>query len=98
MKRTYKEMKFRPNIGQHDLETKIRQIRGFLEKKLQVKISIIMRGRENLHRELGMEVINKLIEATKDLGKMDKVQINNNMYYSTLSPFLRHSEQSANSG
>src|SRR5512137_1859955 len=52
-----KEMKFHSNVGEHDYATKVNHTKAFLEKGFKVKISLTFRGRENVHRELGFEVI-----------------------------------------
>lgn len=91
MAKTFKEMRFHPNIGEHDLGFKVKQIRKFLQKQLQVKIAISMRGRENLHRDLAILLMNKLSQQTSDLGRMDppadKARLNGNTYNSVISPF-----------
>ncbi len=70
-KQVIKEMKFHPNVGDHDYETKINHIKGFLEKGFKVKISLAFRGRENAHRELGFELINRVIKDTGDVGVVE---------------------------
>ena len=60
-----KEIKFRPNIGDHDLDVKISRIREFLEEDNKTKIRIFFRGREIVHPELGRAL------ATKILGGVD---------------------------
>ena len=57
-----KQMRLGLKIGQHDLEVKLRKIRGFLADGDKVKITIMFRGREMAHQELGFELINKIIE------------------------------------
>ena len=63
-----KEIKFHANVGDHDFQTKMNHIRGFLEDNIKVKISLYFRGRENAHRELGFEVIKRVILEAADLG------------------------------
>jgi len=57
-----KEIKFHASVDTNDLETKIRQIRSFLEEGHKVKLTLQYRGRENAHKELGMEVVKGVIE------------------------------------
>lgn len=63
-----KEIKFHVNVGDHDFMTKVKHIREFLEENIKVKISLYFRGRENAHRELGFEVINRVLREVADLG------------------------------
>jgi translation initiation factor IF-3 len=56
-----KEVKFHSNVGEHDYATKVGHIHQFLEKGHKVKLTLTFRGRENVHRELGFEVINRVL-------------------------------------
>ena len=69
-KQTLKEMKFYPKIETHDYETKLRHIRRFLKENNPVRIQIWMRGREKLHPELAEELIQRIINDTEDIAKM----------------------------
>jgi len=66
-----KELKFRPNIGDHDLDVKINHIREFLEDDNKTKIRIFFRGREIVHPELGRVLANRIIERVADIGSVD---------------------------
>ena len=66
-----KEIKFHANVGEHDFETKVNHIRGFLEKGIKVKCSLFFRGRENAHRELGFEVMERVVKSCDDVGQAD---------------------------
>jgi len=70
-RRSVKEIKFRPNVAEHDYMTKINHARKFLEKGHKVKISLTFRGRENAHRELGVELVNRAVKDCEDLGVID---------------------------
>ncbi|MBQ4440457.1 MAG: translation initiation factor IF-3 [Kiritimatiellae bacterium] len=61
-----KEIKFHPGTDTNDFEMKLRQIRSFLKDGCKVKLSLQYRGRENAHRELGEDVINRVLECLKD--------------------------------
>ena len=61
-----KEIKFHPGTDTNDFNYKLNQIRGFLESGCKVKLTLQYRGRENAHRELGEEVINRVLEELKD--------------------------------
>ena len=66
-----KEVKFRPKIETHDLEFKVRHARRFLEEGNKVKLTLMFRGREQAHPELGQEVLQKVAEAVSDLGQVE---------------------------
>ena len=65
--RPVKEIKFHANVADHDYQTKLGHARGFLEKGHKVKVSLTFRGRENAHRELGFEVVKRVIADCEDL-------------------------------
>lgn len=67
-----KEVKFRPRTGAHDFEVKRNQIVHFLEDGNKVKATIMFRGREMAHRNLGWDMIDRLI---KDLGELVLVEV-----------------------
>ena len=56
-----KQMRFGLKIGANDLEIKLRKIRGFLSEGHKVRILIFFRGREMAHKELGYELINRVV-------------------------------------
>ena len=62
-----KEIKIRPQIGEHDFQTKLKHIREFLEEGDKVKITIVFKGREISHQELGERLLNRLGEELKGL-------------------------------
>lgn len=66
-----KEMKYRPKIGPGDFETKTRQVAKFLGQGHKVKITIMFRGREMSHQELGLKILNRVAE---EVGTMAKVE------------------------
>lgn len=55
-----KEMKFRPGTEEADYNTKMRQIKSFLEEGDKVKINLRYKGREMAHQEIGMQMIDKI--------------------------------------
>lgn len=66
-----KEVKIRPSTDRHDLETKIKHVRRFLEDGNKAKITVRFRGREMAHRELGMDILQKLIQEVAGIAKVD---------------------------
>lgn len=61
-----KQMKIGLKISDNDLGIKIRKIRGFLEDGDHVKILIVFRGREMAHKEIGEQLLNRILEELKD--------------------------------
>jgi translation initiation factor IF-3 len=66
-----KEVKFRPGIETHDFEFKTRHVRRFLGDGDKVRITIMFRGRQMAHPEFGVEVMERVVEAVKDIGKIE---------------------------
>jgi translation initiation factor IF-3 len=68
-----KEMKYRPKIGPGDFDTKTRQVAKFLEEGHKVKITIMFRGREVFHPELGKKILDRIADQMEGLGKSESV-------------------------
>lgn len=68
-----KEIRVSPVTGEHDLETKIKQARGFLEHHDKVLVKVRFRGREMQHQEEGHRVMNYIMEKLADLCKVEKM-------------------------
>jgi translation initiation factor IF-3 len=66
-----KEMKYRPKIGGGDFDTKTRKVAEFLDEGHKVKITIMFRGREVAHPELGMKILNRIAEIIGPHAKME---------------------------
>ncbi|WP_188908077.1 translation initiation factor IF-3 [Aureimonas endophytica] len=66
-----KEIKMRPNIDDHDYETKMKAVRRFFEEGDKVKVTLRFRGREMAHQELGMELLNRVREETAEVSKVE---------------------------
>lgn len=71
-----KEIKFRPNIDQHDYDTKMKSMHKFIDEGDKVKVTLRFRGRELAHQELGLEVLNRVRD---DMAEKAKVEQNPNM-------------------
>ncbi len=67
-----KEIKMRPNIDSHDFGHKIKHAREFLEKGDKVKFTLMFRGRELAHTELGFAVMTKVKDAIEDIANIEK--------------------------
>jgi translation initiation factor IF-3 len=63
-----KEIKLKPNIDDHDLQTKYRHARDFIAKGNKVKITCTFRGREMMHPEFGEKIMRKLCDDLEDIG------------------------------
>jgi translation initiation factor IF-3 len=66
-----KEMKYRPKIGPGDFDTKTRQVARFLEEGHKVKVTIMFRGREVFHPELGKRILDRIAEQTEGTAKVE---------------------------
>src|SRR5881275_18295 len=66
-----KEIKMRPNIDDHDYDTKMKKVFEFLEEGDKVKVTMRFRGREMAHGELGMAVLRRVQEQTGDVAKVE---------------------------
>jgi len=66
-----KEIKLRPKIGNHDYETKKGHVVRFLNQRAKVKVTIMFRGRENLHPERGRDLLMRMAEDVKDVGLIE---------------------------
>jgi len=66
-----KEMKYRPKIGPGDFETKTRKVEAFLGDGSKVKVTIMFRGREMQHPELGRRILDNVAEAVSHVGRVE---------------------------
>lgn len=68
-----KEIRITPNIDDHDLETKVRHARKFLGNGDKVKVSVRFRGRQNLHRDLGRDLLLRVVDLVEDIAQVDQM-------------------------
>lgn len=66
-----KEVRLSPKIDEHDYQTKLNQIKEFLEAKQRVRVTIVMRGRESIHKELGINLTERLIKDLEEFGYLE---------------------------
>ena len=66
-----KEVKFRPGIDEHDFDTKTRHARRFLEEGNKVKVTLMFRGRQIAHPELGKQVVDRVAQLLSDIAKIE---------------------------
>nr|WP_242532047.1 translation initiation factor IF-3 [Salipiger thiooxidans] len=68
-----KEIKFRPGTDTHDYDVKMRNVLKFLENGDKVKITLRFRGREMAHQNLGRELLERVAEDVKEVGKVENM-------------------------
>jgi len=66
-----KEMKYRPKIGPGDFATKTRKVEGFLSEGSKVKVTIMFRGREMQHPELGRRILDRVADTVAHVGRVE---------------------------
>jgi translation initiation factor IF-3 len=68
-----KEVKFRPKTGEHDYQFKLRNIQKFLAEKNKVKVSLMFRGREIAHANLGQALLERVIQDIGEAGQPEQM-------------------------
>ena len=68
-----KEVKFRPKTGEHDYQFKLRNIQKFLAEKNKVKVSLMFRGREIAHADLGKALLERVLADIGELGQPEQM-------------------------
>jgi translation initiation factor IF-3 len=68
-----KEMKYRPKIGTGDFDTKTRKVEKFLDEGHKVKVTIMFRGRETQHPELGRRILDNVAERVAQVARVEVV-------------------------
>lgn len=66
-----KQIRIKPHIEDHDFETKMKQARGFLEKKDKVRVNLFFSGREMAFRDQARTLLDKFIEGTADIAQVE---------------------------
>jgi len=67
-----KEIRFKPNIDEHDYATKLKQAIAFLSRKDKVKLNMFFRGRQMEHMDLGRKVLDRFINDIQSAGQVEK--------------------------
>jgi translation initiation factor IF-3 len=70
-----KEMKLRPKVADHDFQTKFRGVRQFLEQGEKVKVTIMFRGREMVHQDIGRRLLDRVADAAKEVAVVERAPI-----------------------
>ena len=82
-----KEIKMRPNIDTGDIQTKLKKIVGFIEKRANVKVSVTFRGRELGNTSFGKTLLDSIIKETEDIATvLSEPKFENRMYSALLTP------------
>lgn len=68
---TMKELRIKSRIAAHDLDVKLKQIEGFLKKKDQVRLVVVFHGRENQHKDIGMQMLQDAAKRLEPLANVD---------------------------
>jgi len=66
-----KEVKLRPKTEEHDYETKLRHVKEFIEEGNKAKITIMFRGREITHQDIGMRVLERIRDELADVSVVE---------------------------
>jgi len=86
-----KEIKFRVRTEQHDYNIKLGRIENFLDEGHKVRVVLQFRGRENAHRELGFDKMQRIIGDVKTMANVDQEpRLNGRAIGMTLSPLPQH--------
>ncbi|MDR2406208.1 MAG: translation initiation factor IF-3 [Deltaproteobacteria bacterium] len=67
-----KEIKFRPKTAEHDYQFKVRNIKKFLEEHNKIKVSLVFKGREIAHTEVGQELMNRLVAEISEFAHIEQ--------------------------
>ncbi len=96
---TVKEVKLRPNIEQHDFDVKLKNAQRFIEEGNKVKVTIMFRGRELSHPELGNEVLDKIAKALGDTVSVERAaKLEGKNMTMILSPKAQKSKKTSKGG
>jgi translation initiation factor IF-3 len=91
-----KEMKLRPKVADHDFQTKFRGVRQFLEQGEKVKVTIMFRGREMVHQEIGRRLLDRVADAAKEVAVVERPPImEGRNLFMILSPSNKSAKEAA---
>lgn len=93
------EVRVRPRIGTHDLDAKVRQTRKLLEEGNKVRLSVMFRGREITHPELGVSLLRGVADQLSDISKVERPpQMEGRFMVVILNPESQHQTAKASAG
>lgn len=89
-----KEVKVKPNTDDHDLNTKLKRARDFIEKGNKVRVTCMFRGREMAHPEVGRRIVMRVVDALSDIATPEAIpkQMGRNLSV-TLAPGVKKSKE-----
>src|SRR4030042_4217362 len=67
-----KEVKVSPKTEEHDIQFKLRHMRRFLEAGDKVKVTMLFRGREITHTEIGKQILDRIVKGIEDIGVVEQ--------------------------
>jgi translation initiation factor IF-3 len=70
-----KEMKLRPKVAEHDFQTKFKGLRQFLEAGEKVKVTIMFRGREMVHQDIGRRILDRVADDAKNFALVERAPL-----------------------
>jgi translation initiation factor IF-3 len=89
-----KEVKLRPNIDEHDFQVKARNARKFLSAGDKVKVTIMFRGREITHPQLGEKLSLRMVEELSDISAVEKPpKVEGRNMVTILIPKIEHTKE-----
>jgi translation initiation factor IF-3 len=68
-------MKLRPKIGEHDFQTKFHAVKSFLEEGDKVKLTIMFRGREMVHQDIGKKLLDRMALELKTISTVERLPL-----------------------
>ncbi len=96
---TVKEVKLRPNIEQHDFDVKLKNAQRFIEEGNKVKVTIMFRGRELSHPEIGSEVLDRMAKAMEETVTVERAaKLEGKNMTMILSPKAQNAKKSKKGG
>jgi len=82
-----KELRFRPQIDEHDYQTKFRNLVKFLKRGNKVKVTLVFRGREMAHQEFGHRLLGRLKEEISEFAQVERAPAQEGRFvFMTLAP------------
>ncbi len=91
-----KEVKMRPKTEEHDFQFKLRHIERFLKEGNKTKITVVFRGRELAHPDLGRNMLNRISEESKEWGKVEQPpKFEGRNFIMILAPLQAQAQKSA---
>src|SRR5438105_8048431 len=67
-----KEMKLRPKVAEHDFQTKFKGLKQFLEAGEKVKVTIMFRGREMVHQDIGRKILERVADDARSFAVVER--------------------------